>query len=209
MIASARCRRPLPQVLLLAIVASGGAVQPRAIAAPQAATAASLVLVVRIANNAKLGRDALVSAQARAVEIYEAAGVSLQWRDVNELEQRPQDSTGQSVDVLVVLASSRLTGVICGVNGLSEQALGVAMVRERRLAYVFIDRITEVAVRKRLLPAMIIGEVIAHEVGHLLLPDHAHGTTGVMRGTLDAHFHAPAQFTPAQAEALRATLTQR
>lgn len=50
----------------------------------------------------------------------------------------------------------------------------------------------------------VVGEVIAHELGHLLLPDPSHTKVGVMRASVDVRAHMPARFTDGQAEALHA-----
>jgi hypothetical protein len=196
-------RRRLREVVLLACVVSASEAGAQPTAAADAVIPGPM-LVVRVANEAKLPHDLLQAARLRAGEIFESAGVSLQWRDVDE-EVRPR-TTG-AADVFVVLASTRLTAVICTVNRLPPHTMGAAMARQRQLAYVFTDRIQELATRKRLMPSTILGEVIAHELGHLLLPDLAHAKGGVMRATLDVRFHGPAQFTQEEAAALRARLS--
>jgi hypothetical protein len=49
------------------------------------------------------------------------------------------------------------------------------------LATVFSDRIDGAATRVGVDPGTLIGRVIAHEVGHLLLGTGYHGQSGVMR----------------------------
>jgi hypothetical protein len=48
-------------------------------------------------------------------------------------------------------------------------------------AFVFYDRIVELQTHTRWLPTML-GRVIAHEIGHLLLPQQDHSELGLMRG---------------------------
>jgi uncharacterized protein YqgC (DUF456 family) len=60
--------------------------------------------------------------------------------------------------------------------------------RETRgtLAYAFYDRIKEVTITTIGADAgLILGHVIAHEIGHLLLPYNSHAQTGLMRGGRD------------------------
>jgi hypothetical protein len=48
-------------------------------------------------------------------------------------------------------------------------------------AWVFYDHIKEAAVEKGLSLPQILGNVIAHELGHLLLGANSHSMTGLMR----------------------------
>ena len=53
------------------------------------------------------------------------------------------------------------------------------VVQPRVRAYVLYDRVAELARRFRVDPAAVLGQVIAHEVGHLLFGDE-HASTGLM-----------------------------
>ena len=52
--------------------------------------------------------------------------------------------------------------------------------------YVFYDRVTDVAAMHRADTALLMGIVIAHEMGHLLLHHADHSAEGLMRGVWDA-----------------------
>jgi len=54
-----------------------------------------------------------------------------------------------------------------------------------RLAYVFPTRVETLAKRNRVDAGMLLGVVLAHEVGHILLPARRHAATGVMRPVCD------------------------
>jgi hypothetical protein len=200
-------RRRIRVVALLAVVAGGRAAHAQPIITPADAGPVPGV-VVRVANEARLPNHVLLAAQQRATEIFQTAGVSVRWRVATGYDDWSTNPDEGSVAVLVVVASGRLTEVICGVNRVSPHALGAAMVRERRLAYVFVDRIWELAARKQLMPGSMTGDVIAHEVGHLLLPDHEHARDGVMRENVDARPRPPAHFSETEAAALRARLAR-
>jgi hypothetical protein len=53
----------------------------------------------------------------------------------------------------------------------------------------------------------LLGEVMAHEVGHLLLPINSHATTGIMRASMRAEFGLRPRFTAEQAALIRRRLT--
>jgi hypothetical protein len=68
-------------------------------------------------------------------------------------------------------------------------ALGVALVLDGiagHYASVFYGRIRGLAEAQRVRPGLILGYVIAHEIGHLLLKSTAHSRSGLMRYGWDA-----------------------
>ena len=79
------------------------------------------------------------------------------------------------------------------------------------IAQVFFRRVEEFARIYRVDLSTMLGHVIAHEVGHLLMPTNAHSPTGLMRGVWDdAQVRDAAggalTFTDGQAEKIRATV---
>ena len=69
------------------------------------------------------------------------------------------------------------------------EVLGFATGRRGRagkIAYIFVHRVNDLAARYRLDPSVILGAVMAHELGHLLLPFESHSQAGLMRPLLDA-----------------------
>jgi hypothetical protein len=59
--------------------------------------------------------------------------------------------------------------------------------------------------------ACVLGHVVAHEIGHLLLPFAAHSAGGIMKARLDPRLAAIGGlfFTADQAEDIRAKLARR
>jgi hypothetical protein len=72
-------------------------------------------------------------------------------------------------------------------------------------AYVAYRRVVRFARRTHTDPARILGAVIAHEIGHLLLGE-GHSATGLMAASVDARPSADPRFTPEQVRILRAFL---
>jgi hypothetical protein len=56
---------------------------------------------------------------------------------------------------------------------------------------------------------VLLGRVIAHEIGHLVLPPESHSGAGIMRGTFDLRPKMVPLFTVEQEEAIRLTLLDR
>jgi hypothetical protein len=73
-------------------------------------------------------------------------------------------------------------------------------------AYLFYDRIRAVAALQNQDFTRVLGRVMAHEVGHLLLPYGSHSLEGIMRVTVDGRVNVLQRFTPAQVAAIKATL---
>lgn len=70
----------------------------------------------------------------------------------------------------------------------SATALGVTVTGERsRRAYVIWPRVENVARRSAVGLDAMLAVAIAHEIGHILLPQNAHGKRGSMRETWDAN----------------------
>ena len=52
----------------------------------------------------------------------------------------------------------------------------------------------------------LLGQTIAHEVGHLLLPTDSHADRGIMQAHLGVRAYSASYFTPEQGVAIRARL---
>ncbi len=180
-----------------------------------ARTAATLapdapVLVLHAYNYAQVAPDILDRAQKETCRVYREAGVGVQWVD----QTAPFEcGTDGPLHLAVAILSQEMTER----KGAREDAMGVApgTVQQRgRMAYIFYDRVADTAARHGQCVSEILGSVIAHEVGHLLLPYGSHSGEGVMRGEWDQRQIQLAaisalSFTPPQRQAIRSTLTRR
>ncbi len=87
--------------------------------------------------------------------------------------------------------------------------------RPGRLAYVFYHRIRDFVVTHTIpeQEALLLGLAIAHEVGHLLLPDNSHSRRGIMRARWDRQdlrfAAADLVFTAQQAKSIRIEVARR
>ena len=54
--------------------------------------------------------------------------------------------------------------------------------------------------------SVVLGWVIAHEIGHLLLPANSHSKFGIMQASVDFRMAGLHVFTDRQADAIRAAL---
>jgi hypothetical protein len=174
-----------------------------AIATAQGASQAPPVSVrVLVVNDAGVDADVLDAAERDAAAIYRKAGVGAIW-----LNGAEADAADHPLNVTVVLLSRANTSAIVIRAGLTPDVLGFAPMDRSgdhgRLAYVFPGRIEDYADGHDLRLSRLLGQVIAHEVGHLLLGMGSHSDRGLMRGTWDVGLAALAYFTNVQAVTIR------
>ena len=77
------------------------------------------------------------------------------------------------------------------------------------MAFVLFDRVENSASSHHVSISRVLGQVIAHELGHLLLPGHRHSERGIMRAAWNLRSGLLEYFTPAQAESIQRRLASR
>jgi len=118
-------------------------------------------------------------AQDVAGEVYRDAGVELEWAD--------NDCHPAEGVFAVSIRSREMAGTL-----VSDHTIGFAESGTRD-ATVLYDRVKWFARRYHLNCGVMLGYVIAHELGHLLLPPKSHSAEGVMRAVLDLHLASERQ----------------
>jgi hypothetical protein len=168
---------------------------------------------IRIDDYAHLDAAALARAQDVVAEFYEAIGVRIEWSDTFSRSADAGRGTEciSSVDLTVmVLSASMAERTRLPRNVLGAAANGAG--RGGRIAYVLYDRVVAASIDADWDAAALMGVVLAHEVGHLLLPHGSHSPDGLMR----AHWNIDElrrtnphalSFTPRQADLIRELLT--
>jgi hypothetical protein len=154
-------------------------------------------LVLHVANRAQVPAAVLADAEATAAEAYAHAGVRLVWEDglTDVWAAGPTHFNISILDAAMTANKAPAPG-----------ALGRAS-RETRLAYVFYGRVVTQAIRSTSAPSRTLGHVLAHEIGHLLLPGDGHAAFGLMRPDCDGRISRVLDFEPAQAATIRTLLT--
>ena len=165
----------------------------------------------------------MVTGVAGAAETREPATVRLQLRNEARVSDDVLEESRNEVarifaragfDVLWVDEAPRITvKIVAHVIGYARAAspvMGVALrTADGPIAQVFFRRVEEFARIHRADLGTMLGHVMAHEVGHLLMPTLSHSPTGLMRGVWDdAQVRDAAggalTFTDGQAEKIRA-----
>src|SRR6478735_6337644 len=128
-------------------------------------------VVVRIDNLAPVPVGHLEFAQSRAAEIFRRIGV-----EVTRIDQETafRDHVRPPFTVVLVKSLTALVGRPTLVD-----ALGFADPSVSR-AHIVYGRVEELTARSKRTAASLLGDVIAHELGHLLLPGGRHSADGIM-----------------------------
>jgi hypothetical protein len=166
--------------------------------------AIALCLTIQLLNDANIPTDVLAEVRDELRAIYARAGIEVQWHN------EPSDATpSRRLAVKIVPQSFGAATAKPHVMGIApgEQPGGT-------LVYVFYDRVEQFARAKRVLSSTMLAHVIAHELGHLLLPKGWHSRRGLMRGTWDlAQVSAAARgqltFTREEIRTISADLSSR
>ena len=176
--------------------------QVKAQGEPIAATAErEPTIVLHVTNYADLSRDVLEAAMARVAMIYERIGVRIAW--VDDLGSVRRDEDGQ-LHLTVLLLSHEMAEKQISAAGLKEGVLGLAHPASGR-ASIFCDRIAEAPGAPKHFPTPL-GDVIAHEVGHLVLGANTHSRSGIMRAYTNVHALHLQSFDKTQERIIRSAL---
>jgi len=139
--------------------------------------------VVAVYDDAGVAPDVVLRAEAAADRVFRGAGIHVQW--TNPLwEERAavvpvaeQETRGRLM-VRIVPHSRSLKGEIFGLAFLDEDGRG-------RQADIFYNGIVRLSASGSHDSAVLLGSVMVHELGHLLLGSHSHSSSGIMRGRWD------------------------
>jgi hypothetical protein len=161
-------------------------------------------LVINVENHADVPSDDLDKAFEFARRLYRWAGVEMAWSITRE-PGKPHAPKPQQSSITVVILGRGMTTL-----GTAASTLGVAPARpdgrERRV-YAFAERVKVFATSNNLTLPRVLGHVIAHEIGHVLLPDAGHSSGGLMQANAPAgaltHDRMPPSFNAAQAATIR------
>jgi hypothetical protein len=174
------------------------------------------VLVFRIVNSVHVPGEVLVHAEQHVENIYGKSGIRVEWLTGNSIPETMNKARRILLTILLVSDDVALrlgrpdheTGFAISSNG-----------KGARCAYVFAKRArhqSDMAARLGLLTeeqadGLILGYVIAHEAGHLMLPPSSHTITGIMRPKMDMTsvelaLQGRLLFQPEQSKLIRAAL---
>ena len=153
-------------------------------------------LTVAVAHYAAVDPKTMKEAERVASDVYRRAGIEIQWVEPSTYE----GATRLYVNVL----SQEMAAPYYA----SDETVGFA-IPGSRAANVIYERIRQAARRRHVASGLLLGYVIAHELGHLLLPAHSHSSSGLMRPDIDMELAATKKlrFTAHQVALIQERLT--
>jgi hypothetical protein len=161
----------------------------------------ALAIVLAVENDARIPSADLAEVEALVARSYLAIGVRVIWVH-GEVAQH--DSRGLRIH-LRLLSRTRANRMITTEIGSTVLALAN---RPSQIVYVFCHRVVEASFKYSLHYTRILGLVVAHELGHVLLPANSHSEAGVMKGRANLWAKPAFDFTPEEGAAIRSMLRQ-
>ena len=142
-----------------------------------------LKIEVHIYDYSGVSADVLTRAEQETARIYGRVGVEMEWRNC---ARTAEEAAQNPICELLPGSATRLTLRLLS-NAMAQKlhrdsnVHGLALVREDggfgEEAYVFADHARDLAAGEEL-QSLILGDLIAHELGHLLLGEGWHNTDG-------------------------------
>ena len=135
-------------------------------------------LMVLVDNMAGVPINVQDKARRASSKIFREIDVDIIWLDKSDVRLTNPAVLKSTIVVHVLPHDTNAHSKI------AHEALGVAL-PGTRFAWVFYDRIAALPGHGDTDLGCSLGHVIAHEIGHLLLPTRAHSPSGIMKAELD------------------------
>ena len=158
-------------------------------------------IVVHVDDQAAVARDVLAGAMDRVADVYKAIGVRIEWDDRGVAVSR---ATAGERHLNVLLLTRDLRAKKIAADAETQAVLGYAHLASGR-AYIFFERVAALPGPDTSL-ATQLGDVIAHEIGHLMLGQRTHSANGIMRASLGVRTFPLETFNGTEARTIRAAL---
>jgi hypothetical protein len=172
-------------------------------------------LILSVFNDASVPTEILAQGEARAAHILAQAGIQVEWLNCAAGDSHVPDQFEQpSLCSRIGYPSHLSVRIVLTAQSVREDIFGEAFTgSEGRGTYVklYYAHLAEPNAHLILGEGELLGCVIAHEVGHLLLGTDSHSREGIMRGRWEDTQLRQAgkgnlQFTPSQAAFMRECL---
>ncbi len=136
---------------------------------------------VSVFNDAQLPPSLISVGEKVAARVFAKAGVNLEWlscglpsMEETERARCTESSFPTHLHLRLISHPIHLDGVALGISFLAEDGVGFQ-------ADVFCDRVMQLQSDSQVDLAVLLGIVVAHELGHLLLGTSSHSPGGLMR----------------------------
>ena len=178
-----------------------------------------LRFTVRVYNYARVPRKTLERAKAEAAAVFRNIRVGTAWLDCDpSVEGFPRNPACKPNPLPTQVVLRLLPRSMAEPLGLDPKNFGLALPAKRRgfgsVTNVFYHRVKELCKRLHLDRDLILGHIMAHEMGHLFLGIGSHSDRGIMHipwrtKQLDRAAKGNLHFTPAQSKQIRAQVLER
>jgi len=166
---------------LMLVMSASGAKHP----SNKAGTDADKQIRIRVHNYAQVDSRDLVSAEGIADGILHEAGVEAVWIECSAGDLPAKDAACDTPYGPTELVLNLLPKSMSARFQLGADRFGVALESEDGgygfVAWIFSDLVKEAAAKEQLTRQVLLGTVISHELGHLLLSTNSHSPFGLMR----------------------------
>jgi len=177
-----------------------------------------LQIEVHVYNYSKVSVEMLVQAEQESARIFERIGVATIWLDCPLTSQEAvRNRACAPPDAPTRLTLRLLSNSMADNLGIGGDIFGSALLPVKEgfgvVANVYADRTRELADCRKF--GAILGWVITHELGHLLLGEHGHAAAGIMHASWRAqdlikpNGQAAMLFLTAEAKKIRAQIRAR
>jgi hypothetical protein len=172
-------------------------------------------------NRADVNPGVLAVARQVVIRVMSAAGFTVTCIATQDLNTdfAIADSAQQTDLSQIGYLSAVITPAAYLGSGLNEAGFAAVITGRYRRAYVFLDRVKAFSEKVTTLSGdrvigTVLGHVICHELGHLLMGDKSHAPFGIMRAEWDSKQWDEAAeglllFSPRQAQIMRGQIQDR
>ena len=182
-----------------------------------AAQGEPLAIVVHVDDYAAVPTKMLLRAESRANTVYTLAGVVTLWvnrampRERQSERSAPAGPVGEhAVHLRVIILSDEMTRKKLRDSPYGSDVLGLAQPApelSNTVAFVFFPRLERAADRHVESTSDVLGHVMAHEVGHLILQPGSQSDIGIMRDTWQPNERRTPVFSIEQAATIQIRLS--
>ena len=161
--------------LVFALAMPGSAAWSKEIAA------AEMQVTISVHNDAGISAGTLRGAEAEAARVFQQSGIEVKWLNCPLPADGPEDPAQcrtaefpAHLQLRIARRSRNLSEITFGISYLSADGSGC-------YANLFYERVEDMRERSRVNLGSLLGDVAAHEIGHLLLGTNSHAASGIMR----------------------------
>jgi len=175
---------------------------------PILAQAPRLPLRIVVYDYAKVPPDVLARAQEVVSRTFDEIGIDAEWMDVAAFtREMPGEPAARLAFVASIVQVNVIPPAMHRALGPQGSVLGGAGASTRRV-WIAYARIQQAAAVAKTDVSDVLGSVIAHETGHVLMPEGSHAVSGLMQHRIDPNLirQNRVSFLSAEATLIRAAL---